>query len=111
MTRPPDERVRDILAAIERCVSYLNYLDSPDHGAMAYDAVLRNLAVIGEAVRALPVEFKAEHPATPWASITGLRNIVIHEYFKINPDLIRDIVDNDLTALVNTLRDDPAGME
>lgn len=55
MTRGSDERVRDMLAAIDRCISYREYLESADHGAMAYDAVLRNLAVIGEAVRALPV--------------------------------------------------------
>ncbi len=98
MTREADERVRDILTAIERCFGYRDYLDSADHSAMAYDAVLRNLAVIGEAVRAMPGEFKAERPLTPWASIAGLRNIVIHEYFRVNLDLIRDIVDNDLTA-------------
>jgi uncharacterized protein with HEPN domain len=110
MSRAADERVEDILAAIDRCISYRDYLDSADHSTMAYDAVLRNLAVIGEAVRALPSEFKAERPLTPWASIAGLRNIVIHEYFRVNLDLIRDIVDNDLTALAETLRG-PEGLE
>ncbi len=104
MTRSDDQRLGDILAAIDRCVSYRDYLDSSDHSAMAYDAVLRNLAVIGEAVRALPGEYKSEHPNTPWASIAGLRNIVIHEYFRINLDLIRDIVDNDLATLAESLR-------
>lgn len=104
MSRAADERVRDILAAIDRCVSYRGYLDSPEHGPMASDAVLRNLAVIGEAVRALPGEFKSERPNTPWASIAGLRNIVIHEYFKVNLDLIRDILDHDLVALADSLR-------
>jgi uncharacterized protein with HEPN domain len=108
MSRAADERIRDILAAVERCISYRDYLDS-DHGAMAYDAILRNLAVIGEAVRALPGEVKSKHPTTPWASIAGLRNVVIHEYFKINPDLIRDVVDNDLAALAESLRDSSAG--
>jgi len=111
MSRAADERVRDILVAIDRCTSYRDYLDSFDHSAMAYDAVLRNLAVIGEAVRALPGEFKAERPRTPWASIAGLRNIVIHEYFRVNLELIRDIVDNDLTALAESLRDGPKGLE
>jgi uncharacterized protein with HEPN domain len=111
MSRDAGERVRDILAAIERCVSYRGYLDAPEHGAMAYDAVLRNLAVIGEAVRALPGDFKAERPTTAWASMAGLRNIVIHEYFRINLDLIRDIVDNDLAALAESLRDDSGGSE
>ncbi len=41
----------------------------------------------------------------PPASIAGLRKVVIHEYFKINPDLIRDVVDNDLAAMAQSLRD------
>lgn len=73
--------------------------------------MLRNLAVIGEAVRALPVDFKAERPTTPWASKAGLRNIVIHEYFRINLDLILDIVDNDLAALAESMRGDVDGSE
>jgi uncharacterized protein with HEPN domain len=104
MTRPSDERVQDILAAIDRCNTYRDYLESADLGAMAYDAILRNLAVIGEAVRALPSEFKAERPHTPWTSMAGLRNIVVHEYFRVDHNLIRDVVDNDLNTLAASLR-------
>lgn len=50
--------------------------------ATAYDAVRRDLAVFGEAVRALPEEVKAEAPEVPWPSIAGLRNVV-HEYFGV----------------------------
>lgn len=67
---------------------------------MAYDAVLRNLAVVGEAVKSLPEEFKQQHATTPWSSIAGLRNVVVHEYFRVNPDLIRDILDNQLEPLL-----------
>jgi len=70
---------------------------------MAYDAILRNLAVIGEAVKALPEDLKREHAGTPWPSIAGLRNVVVHEYFRVNPDLIRDIVDNDLATMLDGL--------
>jgi len=68
---------------------------------MAYDAVLRNLAVVGEAARCLPDDFKQEHADIPWASIAGLRNVVVHEYFRVNPDMIRDIVDNQLAPLLD----------
>jgi uncharacterized protein with HEPN domain len=104
VTRPQAQRLGDIEAAIERCLVYRSYLDSAELGAMAYDAVLRNLAVIGEAVKALPDHFKAEHPDTPWASIAGLRNVVVHEYFRIDHDLIREIVDNQLVELAESLR-------
>lgn len=93
----------DIRAAIARCIDYRDHLDSADLGAMAYDAILRNLAVIGEAVKSLPDDLKQGHPETPWPSIAGLRNVVVHEYFRVNPDMIRDIVDNQLASLLDDL--------
>lgn len=73
--------------------------------SMAYDAVLRNLAVIGEAVRALPSETRDRFPEVPWAAIAGLRNIVIHEYFRVDRELILDIVDNQLAPLADRLHE------
>jgi uncharacterized protein with HEPN domain len=61
--------------------------------------------VIGEAVRALPEETRAAMPDVPWAAIAGLRNIVVHEYFRVNLDLVLDIVDHQLTPLADRLRD------
>ena len=103
MSRSDEERLEDIRAAIARCIAYRDHLDSAELGAMAYDAILRNLAVIGEAVRSLPNDFKEGHPGTSWPSIAGLRNVVVHEYFRVNPDLIRDIVDNQLAPLLDDL--------
>lgn len=71
---------------------------------MAYDAVLRNLAVFGEAVRALPTETTDSFAGIPWKSIAGPRNVVIHEHFRIDPALIIDIVDNQLLPLSKELR-------
>lgn len=71
---------------------------------MAYDAVLRNLAVIAEAVRSLSAETRTRIPDVPWAAIAGLRNVVVHEYFRINPDLVLDIVDNQLSPLKDKLQ-------
>ena len=104
MTRSDAERFADILKAIDRCQNYEQYLRSDEFGAMAYDAVLRNLGVIGEAVRALPSETRESMPDVPWASIAGLRNIVVHEYFRVDPDLILDIVDHQLGPLGQRLR-------
>ena len=75
MTRSDEERFADILNAIDRCQNYEQYLRSEEFGSMAYDAVLRNLGVNGEAVRALPPETRDAMPDVPWASIAGLRNI------------------------------------
>lgn len=62
MTRSDEERFADILNAIDRCRNYEQYLRSEEFGSMAYDAVLRNLGVIGEAVRALPPETRNAMP-------------------------------------------------
>lgn len=70
---------------------------------MAYDAI-RNLAVIGEAVRSLSSETHARIPNVPWAAIAGLRNVVVHEYFRISAELVLDIVENQLTPLKDQLR-------
>lgn len=104
MSRSDKERFADILAAIDRCEDYEPYLRSEELASMAYDAVLRNLAVIGEAVRSLPNETREAMSDVPWAGIAGLRNIVVHEYFRVNPDLILDIVDQQLSPLADRLR-------
>lgn len=104
MSRSEADRLQDILAAIERCQAYRDHLAETDLGDMAYDAVLRNLAVIGEAVKALPAEYKSARPDVPWPAIAGLRNVVVHEYFRVNPDVIRDILDQHLSALAVAIR-------
>lgn len=104
MSRSEEERFADILDAIQRCQDYAPHLHSDELGSMAYDALLRNLAVIGEAVRSLPSDTRETMPDVPWASIAGLRNVVVHEYFRVNPDLILDIVDNLLVGLARAIR-------
>lgn len=100
------ERLSDILAAIDRCMQYKTHLGQVEAeiGLMAYDAVLRNLGVIGEAVRALPEDVKSSMPDIPWSSIGGLRNVIIHEYFRIDPALVLDVVDNHLEPLAIAIR-------
>lgn len=105
MSRSEEERFTDILDAIDRCAKYTPHLGSGgDLASMAYDGILRNLAVIGEAVRSLPGQTRQTIPGVPWASIAGLRNIVVHEYFRVNPDLVIDIVDHQLVELADAIR-------
>lgn len=56
------------------------------------DAVIRNLEIIGEAVRNLSVEFRRRHPEVPWRSITALRNVLIHEYFGVELEIVWRVV-------------------
>lgn len=78
--------------------------DSGDISLMAYDAILRNLAVLGEAAKSLSPELRREHDEIPWSSIIGLRNIVVHEYFGVQEELVLDIVDSQLEPLLTALK-------
>jgi len=66
---------------------------------MTLDAVVRNLEVIGEAVKQLPVDLRAREPGVDWQKIAGLRDILIHHYFGIDVDILWDIIQNKLPAL------------
>lgn len=63
------------------------------------DAVLRRLEIIGEAANKVPASFKKKYPKVKWKSIIGARNILIHEYFGVNLDLIWQIIKKDLPIL------------
>ncbi len=99
MSRSDQDRFADIKATIARCRAYAKHLRDDDAlVGMAYDAILRNLAVISEAARALSTETRDSLLDIPLASITGLRNVVIHEYFRVDKTLILDIVDQELAS-------------
>ncbi|MBI5855995.1 MAG: DUF86 domain-containing protein [Nitrospirae bacterium] len=66
---------------------------------MVQDAVIRNLEIIGEAVRNLPAGFKKDYPKVPWRGITGLRNVLIHEYFGIDIAIVWGVVSKRLPVL------------
>lgn len=67
--------------------------------AKTIDAVARNLEIIGEAVRQLPDGFKSTHPDIPWSQIAGMRNRIVHEYFRLDLEIIWQIVHEDLPDL------------
>ena len=67
-------------------------------------AVIRNLEVIGEAVTRLTDDFRAAHPEAEWRKIAGLRNILIHEYFGIDLEIIWDIITHKLPVLAERIK-------
>jgi uncharacterized protein with HEPN domain len=67
--------------------------------SMVQDAVIRNLEVIGEAVKNLPSDLRQQHPKIPWRSITALRNVLIHEYFGVDLEIVWRVVERRLPAL------------
>lgn len=64
---------------------------------MLYDAALRNLQTLSEATQLLPEDKKAAFPAIPWREISGLRNILVHNYLgNIDPLTVITVIDSRL---------------
>jgi uncharacterized protein with HEPN domain len=59
-----------------------------------FDAVLMNLLIVGESVKQLPPEAIAAMPDVDWSGAAGLRDIIAHHYFAIDPELVWDIARN-----------------
>ncbi|MDX2026776.1 DUF86 domain-containing protein [Microcella sp.] len=106
MSRSTDQRIADILEAIERCQRYVDVLGSDDRvlADMAEDAVERNLQIIGEAAKHLPSELTDAHPNIAWPQIRGFRNILVHQYFGVDVATVRDVVETYLPPLAAALR-------
>jgi uncharacterized protein with HEPN domain len=60
------------------------------------DAVVRNVEIIGEAVKNLSEPLKSNHPCVPWKRIAGMRDKMIHEYFGVDLHLVWQVVERDL---------------
>ncbi|MEM9816646.1 MAG: HepT-like ribonuclease domain-containing protein [Cyanobacteria bacterium P01_D01_bin.6] len=94
-------RVRDMLAEIavvEETIADLN-AETFAHNPQALRVVLYSLAVIGEAVTSAIDELEAADSATPWHQIRGMRNAVIHEYFRMEVDTVWQTTQLDLPIL------------
>ena len=66
---------------------------------MRFDAVIRNLEVIGEATKQVPESVQEWYPSVEWRKIAGLRDILIHKYFHINIEIVWDVVQSHIPIL------------
>ena len=92
----------DILRSIERIERYVKGISSKEEfskNELVVDAVTRNLQIIGEAVKNLPIDAKKKHSEIEWKKIAGLRDILTHAYFGVEMAIIWDIIGNHLPAL------------
>jgi uncharacterized protein with HEPN domain len=106
MPRDPKLYLEDIAEACVRVRDYargLSFEQFEDDRKTA-DAVVRNLELIGEAARSLPEYVKNQAREVEWRKISGMRNILAHEYFAVNMTILWDIIQSKLGPLETTCR-------
>lgn len=93
--------IEDIITAINKIEKYCNGMTKEDliKNELVQDAVVRNLEVIGEAVKKIPDGLRNSYAEISWRKIAGLRDILIHEYFGINMNIVWDVIENKLHPL------------
>ncbi len=70
---------------------------------MLQEAVIRQIEVIGEAVRSVSNQLKEKHPGVPWREIAGMRDILIHEYFGVDLEEVWGTVAEDIPELIRQI--------
>jgi len=99
--KKPDIFLKHILESMEAIEKYLKEVTKDNflHSTQIQDAVVRRLEIIGEATKNLPASFKNKYPHIPWRKIAGTRDIIVHEYFGLDLNLVWRITNKDLPEL------------
>ncbi|MEN9521524.1 MAG: hypothetical protein RLZZ381_4112 [Cyanobacteriota bacterium] len=95
----------DIVNAAKRVIQFAEELDK---SALATNdekqsAILYQVIVMGEATKRLSSEFRAQHPEIPWKDIAGMRDILAHQYDRLNINTLWDVIKNDIPEVLTLL--------
>ena len=90
------------------CQKYPGFLSRHDPRCVLYDArtiraVAFEFTTIGEAARVIPVEIQERFSDIPWSKMQGIRNVLIHEYFRLDEEILWKAVQEDIPPLIMAL--------
>ncbi|MEQ6389706.1 DUF86 domain-containing protein [Bacillaceae bacterium S4-13-58] len=106
MQREPKVFLEDKYNASSKIQTYTNGLSYDEFidNEMVADAVIKNILVIGEAVKNIPEKIRKNNPQIEWRKMAGMRDMVIHGYFSINYRMVWDVVQNKIPVLKQEIR-------
>ena len=107
MLRDAGMYLDDILRSCEKILEYVKGLTKDEfvRETRTYDAVVRNLEIIGEAAKNLSPEIKESLPDIEWRKISGLRDLLAHAYFGIDDDILWDVIQNKISQLAKKIEE------
>lgn len=101
------ELCHDIQEASKRILAYtegISYETFRDN-TQIHDAVVWNLEVLGEAAKPVPEKDRSRFPKIPWREMAGTRDRLIHDYFGVNLDIVWEIIQEDLPAVLEEINE------
>ena len=106
--RDPKERIKDILEAIEHIERYSVLGKSRfEQDELIQSWFTRHLQIIGEAARLIPEDVRKLAPDVPWSKMIGMRHILVHDYFRIDTEIVWQVVAHELPRLKSALQSHP----
>ena len=101
MSFEPRDYLRHILIEADYLVGHSEGLTFESFSAdeTLRRAFVRSLEIIGEASKKVPDEFRAAHPTVEWRAMAGMRDVLIHDYFGVDFELVWDVVRNRVPEL------------
>ena len=105
--RDPRLYLSDILDSGSAILEFVKGLSFEEfcNDRKTYSAVIREFEIVGEAVGKLIDELRRNHPHVEWQDIRDFRNLLIHEYFGVDPEIVWNIVRDDLPVLMDAVRE------
>lgn len=103
--RRDDAYLLDILIAARKAIQFVEGIDRKqfEENELVQNAVMRPLEIIGEASAKISKDFRKSHTEIPWNEMVGLRNRLIHEYFRIDYGAVWDTIQKDLPNLIEII--------
>jgi uncharacterized protein with HEPN domain len=101
------QRIRDILVCIRNILAFTQgmSLEAFQENPMAVRAVAFEFVTMGEAARAIPADIRKRYSGIPWDKMQVIRNVIVHEYFRIDEEILWKTCQEDLQPLVPLLED------
>ena len=95
----------DILTAARRVLQFTQGVSWVEfqQNELLQDGVAHRISIIGEAASRVSQQMRDAHPEIEWRGMIGMRNRIIHEYFRVNLEVVGDVVQNDIPALISVI--------
>lgn len=102
-------RDKERLAHIDEAIDTLareskENINKIEEGSLEYYGIVKLIEIIGEATYKLTQDFKASHTATPWRQIEKMRHVLVHGYYTVGYEFIKEVIETDIPILRDQIK-------